>query len=325
MKRDRTLLVLRIAAVLMAVVAVFAGIKLLSALQERSAASEETLRNAGNEREWGGTVTHGGKTYKRRADITTILLLGIDGGNPGATAAGSGGRSDAIVFLFLDDTARTAQILSVPRDTMTDVDIYDHLDLYRYSAYMQVAMQYAHGSSPARGCYITKKTLSRMLYGMRIDGCLSLEMDGISVITDMMGGITLTMPEDYSDVDPAYTKGATITLNGDEMEHFIRYRQLEHGQSVIRMDRQNWLMTEMVRQLQTSGMSSFLEKVLDKAEAYIESDIDGDTIKKLSDYRFSDETLTLPGNLVAGNFHDEYYLDEEALQELLLKLLYEEK
>ena len=37
--------------------------------------------------------------------------------------------------------------------------------------------------------------------------------------TDAVGGITLTVPEDYTAVDLAFEKGAEVTLNGELLKN----------------------------------------------------------------------------------------------------------
>ena len=49
----------------------------------------------------------------------------------------------------------------------------------------------------------------------------------------------------------------------------------------------------------------------------------GEQIKALGSYSLADEPITLPGSDKAG-IHDEYYVDEKALQDLLIELFYEE-
>ena len=62
--------------------------------------------------------------------------------------------------------------------------------------------------------------------------------------------------------------------------------------------------------------------MLETAAEYIESDVDAETIKMLANYQMLDETEKVPGTNKAGNFHDEYYVDELALRAQIVKLFY---
>ncbi len=282
----------------------------------------------GEEMDWENTVVYDGTTYHRRNDLKTVLFLGVD--NTARTEAaegivGNNGRSDTMILFILDNTNRTNQVFSISRNCMTDVDIYSGDGELFDSVPMQINMQYAYGNSARRSNFLTARTLSEMLYNTDIDYTLSLTMDGINTIVNWMGGITLTMAEDYSYVDPSYVKGATVTLDGAAAERFIRYRDVEEaGSNEVRLDRQSWFIHEMFRQMKASGVGSgWLEKLLEIADPYIEMDLDGETIKKLTDYTMLDETLKVPGSNQVGAEHDEFYVDEEALQELILQTFYE--
>ena len=80
----------------------------------------------------------------------------------------------------------------------------------------------------------------KLLYGLPIDGYCALNMDGLPVLTDSVGGVTVTVPNDsLAEVDPGYAKGAVVTLKGEDTEQFVRYRNTEISQSAIaRMERQ---------------------------------------------------------------------------------------
>ena len=46
-------------------------------------------------------------------------------------------------------------------------------------------------------------------------------MSGIVPIVDQIGG-DMTVPEDYTAIDPVFVQGSTITLNGELTEKYIR-------------------------------------------------------------------------------------------------------
>lgn len=299
-----------------------------AACQQTPAAGEPNDDYDLDDTDWSGTVIYNDIEYRRRTDISTILFLGIDDTETveaQGIEVGNRGRADAIMLFILDKTAKTTQALAVSRNTMTEVDVYKGNGDLAYSGVMQINMQYAYGDSPTRCNYLVKRTLSELLYDTRIDGCMSMTMEGIAVIVDEMGGITLTMPEDYTDIDPSYTAGATVTLDGAAAERFIRYRDINIiGSAEDRLERHSWLIHTMFRQLKERGnMEEQLERMLEAAEDYIESDVDAETLKLLADYTLLDETVKVPGTNVMGKLHSEYYIDEDALRELILELFYE--
>lgn len=288
--------------------------------------SSAQLSSAGPDLE--NTVTLNGKTYKKRTDIRTVLFLGIDNTKTveaEGAAVGNQGRADSMVLFVLDKTAKTTTALLISRNTMTEVDMYKANGDLATSAVMQINMQYAFGNGPARGNFLMKRTVSELLYNTKIDGCVSMTLEGIAAIVDGMGGITLTMPEDYTDIDERYEKGAVVTLNGEETERFVRYRDTEiTGSAEDRLDRQDWFVHELFKQLKSAGnLREKLEAMLNAADEYVEMDLNAETIKMLAEYQMLDETRKVPGKTETGKYHDEFYVDEEALRELVVELFYE--
>lgn len=291
-------------------------------------AAEETAGNVPEsptdaDRDMSSTVWVDGELMQFNRKLRTALFLGVD-----STAKveqnellGNGGRADVILLLVMNTEDNTTRILSISRDTMTTVDVYDSDRRFLFSGMMQVNMQYAFSDSPARSCSLMKRNISSLLYGIPIDYCISLTMDGISAMTEWLGGLTLTIPEDWTQIDPAYSKGAVVTLSGAEAERFVRYRDLtETGSNDTRMDRHAWLVRELFSQLRHLS-SDALVNLYQSLDAYICSDMDAETMKMFFTYELQ-EIEKIPGQTSAGSMHDEYYVDEAALKQLILQTFY---
>ena len=55
---------------------------------------------------------------------------------------------------------------------------------------------------------------------------------------------------------------------------------------------------------------------------YLYEDIDADSVDHLSSYDYSGTIMTLPGENVTEGVHDEFYIDDEKLLEVVLELFY---
>lgn len=272
-----------------------------------------------------GTIEYKGQKYKLNRDIETVLFLGVDYGSEEeeGTRIGTGQRADAIFLFALDNRDKTARVIPISRDTMTMVDAYDDKGNLAYSREMQITLQYSFGDSPGRSCYLMKKAVSNLLYNAKIDSCLSITLEGVNTIVDKIGGLELTMPEDYTYIDPRYEAGATVTLDGPETEHFIRYRDTDvTGSNTDRVKRQSWLIGELFKKLKAAGSSDMIENLMDAADEYIESDVSGETLKKISGYAMDQEMTGLPGEVTEGELHDEFHVDEEALKAMVVDVFY---
>jgi LCP family protein required for cell wall assembly len=319
---------IRILIVVMAVLFVVFGTKFATTLLDRAEVKESSSWSA-PERSTAPTLgtkeEYNGKKYRLNSSISTVLFLGTDYGEHEEGVLGSGARSDTIILFVLDDESKTIKALLIPRDTMVSVDLYEANGDYAMSVSGQITLQYGSGDSPARSCYLTKKKVSELLYGIRIDDTFAFYAAGIVPVVDSLGGLTITLHDDYTDIDPSYTEGATVTLSGEEMEAFVRTRDIEVSESnIVRINRHFDLLRNAFSQMGGSGKID-LEDLVDKASQYVQSDVDADTLKKLSAYKFIEESIMLPGHTVKGEYHDEYYVDEEALKGILIELFYQER
>lgn len=274
------------------------------------------------------TVTLDGVTYRRRRDLKTVLFLGVDNTHlveGEGELIGNNGRADAIMLFILDPITETTQTLAISRDTMAQVDAYKGNGDYAFSVPMQITMQYSYGNSDRRSCFLMERTVSRLLYNVPITGSLALKMDGIPLIVEELGGITLTLPEDYTYIEPEYVAGAQITLDGPAAEEFVRNRDISvFGSAEQRLARDTWFMHALFDQLTAKGgLAQTMEHLLDTAQDSIETDLDAETLQMLASYDMLDETQKVPGSSVAGEAHDEYHVDEAALQEMVIGLFYE--
>lgn len=272
----------------------------------------------------GRTFTKDGITYRYNSRLRTVLFMGIDSHVEVATheVTGNGGRADTVLLFVLDPDTKTTRMIEISRDTMTKVDVYNVYREKLYSGTMQINMQYAFGDTPSRSCMLMKDRVSKLLYELPINYYCSVTLDGIASTVDYLGGITLTLADDWTDVNPDYVAGATVTLDGKEAEHFIRYRDTDELESNdVRMARHSWFVREMFRKLRDDPKFN-LEKLFKAVDPYLESNLNGETMANLSRFDLLTEVTKLPGQTVAGKHYAEYHLDEEAVQQLLLEVFY---
>lgn len=294
-------------------------------LAESRKKSEEAVSDAeGIETD---TVVYQGKKYRYNSDLELILFMGVDKSEPISLQnhAGAGGQADTLLLAVLDREREKVQMVSVSRDTMTDVKIYDESGEYLATEHAQIALQYAYGTSAKRSIQMTKEAVSNLLYEVPIRSYVSLNVEGIAPIVDAMGGVTLTIPEDYTMIDPAFTQGSVLTLNGAQAEAYVRYRdQAVTGSNTQRMERQNEFLLALFQQLNHAGLKSQegFQRIFDSAGDYLETDLTAKEMQRLSEYEFQTEIITLPGEMQAGTEHDEYVIDDEKLYDLVLKLFY---
>jgi len=177
-----------------------------------------------------------------------------------------------------------------------------------------------------RSCEITKSAVSKLLGGsIPIQGYCSLRMDGIPLLADVLGGIEVIVPDDVmSDEEEHYSKGDVITLTSETAERFLRFRDTSVTQSAIdRQARQRAFMEGFMKKAKEAGEkdSSLVTKFYDTLKPYMVTNMGNDQFAKL----LAAENLgsdMLPGEGVEGAMHDEFYVDQQAMQELLIEMFY---
>ena len=274
---------------------------------------------------FGNTILYNGKKYQYKTNLKNILFLGIDKGESTVVKeiAARNGRSDVMLLFTLDPAAKTSRMLEISRDTMMDIDVYDANDSFQFSGKMQLTMQYAFSSSARRGCWLAAKKISGLLYGVPVDATVSLTMDGIAPAVDALGGVKITVPEDYTSVSPEFRKGAVLTLDGKQAFQYVHYRDISvTGSNDTRMERQMQFAKAFCREMSQKNSSAVIQKLQKAAKPYLQSDLDAESIQKLVQYQLDDEVLKVPGKTQQGASHDEYDVDDDALRRMVVEKFY---
>lgn len=275
------------------------------------------------------TITYNGEAYRYNTQLTNLLFLGVDKTEEAMiqNTPGKAGQTDCIMLVTLDHSDGTASVLQISRDTMTGIDLYDLAGNYYTTVNAQLATQYAYGNGGQSSCWATEKTVSELLYQLPIDGYFSMTIEGIGVLNDALGGVELTIPADYTQIDPVFQAGSVITLNGQQAERYVRTRDVtEFGSNEGRMERQTQYITalfENVRGKNSGNTQDFYSLYFNKIEPYTVTDLNEEQINALATYDYQEEkTAYLPGEIRNGAEHEEFYVDEDALRSLLIQRYY---
>ena len=199
-------------------------------------------------------VEYKGETYKYNDHLSNYLFLGIDTRETVDTYQSQvdAGQADAIFLVSMDRATEKIKVLFIPRDSMTRIEVFNPYGQSLGETTDHLNIQYAFGDGKEKSCELMKTAVSDMLDGLPIQGYCSMNMDGISVITDFVGGIQLTIPDDsLADVNPEYKKGAVVDITGETAEQFVRYRDIDKTQSaLVRQERQKTFLQALVQKAQ---------------------------------------------------------------------------
>jgi len=274
------------------------------------------------------TIEWKGKRYKYNSDLTNIMFLGIDRSDPitDPDVPGEAGQADCIMILSLDGSTKEGRMLQINRNTMVQLDVYEANGAGSHKQQGQITLQYAYSTGGSSSCWAMKKTLSTFLYGLEIDGYFALNFEGLAEINDAIGGVEVTMKDDYTYIDPDFKEGETVLLLGKKAERFVRYRDTEVFNSVQgRMERQVEYVAALTGQMKAKSGSKLYDILSPYLDKDVITDLDAETINALKNYTYlMDEVQYLPGVMKEGEKYEEFYVDDEALQELIFEMFYVE-
>ena len=281
-------------------------------------------------------VVRNGKKYCYNKELINILCLGIDKtteemeGQP--KVSGGSGQADAIVLVTLDPTAQTMKMTAIPRDTITEIETYDASGNSVGKSKNHLALAYAYGDGGKKSGELTVAAVSNLLYQLPIHGYAAIRMDAVEKLNDSVGGVTVTLPEEMQINGMTYEAGQSVTLTGSQALNYVRTRDIEAaGANLQRMERQKGYAVSFIQSAKQA-----LKKNPTLA-AMLYQDITADMVTNigldeavylasmLPQMRFSAEDIqTVQGTIRQGKKYEEYYADEDALQELILNTFYTE-
>lgn len=273
---------------------------------------------------------YNGTAYAKKENLETVLLLGVDKFE-GETPEGylNNQQADFLLLLVMDKENETCTPIQLNRDTMTEIQILGVTGEPAGTFTGQLALAHTYGSGEEDSCENTVLAVENLLYGVGIDHYVSLTMDGVALLNDLVGGVTVEVLDDFSGIDDSLVQGETVTLQGQQALTYVRSRGgLEDSSNLHRMERQRQYLSALQQQLKAAVQQKdgFTLDALLQLNEYMVSDC---TVNQLSDlgdslttYQVGD-ILTTPGDAQEGEEFMEFTVDEAALQQLVMDVFYE--
>lgn len=275
-------------------------------------------------------IWYNGQKYALRENIETLLLMGLDsfeGESP--EGYNNDDRADFLMLLLIDRDNRVCTSLHIDRDTMAEIQVIGVAGQVIGTETAQLALAHTYGSGGQDSCLYTVQAVSAFLYETPIHHYLSMTMDAVQLLNDEVGGVTVTVMDDMTAVDPSLVQGKEVTLRGDLALKYVRSRSgLEDSTNRHRMERQRQYMNALYEKLSASyaADSEFGLRALLKVSDHTVSDCTVSTLSDLlaeaSAYEFVGID-TIEGESVVGKKFMEFYPDEEKLKQLIIDLFYE--
>ena len=279
-------------------------------------------------------ITVNGAVYRLKKNLTTILLMGIDidGGSehvPSYLRYLSGGQADFLRVVVIDPGEKTVSQLEIDRDTMTPITVLGILGDEVGTRTTQICLSHGFGDGKEQSCELTAKAVSQLLQ-VPISNYIAMNLNGISVLNDALGGVTVTLTDDFSHLDPAMTQGTTLTLRGKQAEIFVRSRMtVGIGTNEARMARQQQYVSQLMELLNSRIREDreFAGTLLDTLSPYLITSMSrAGIINEAWKAKDHDRLplIRLPGvHRVGEDGYMEFYADEDALRQTVLDVFYQ--
>lgn len=272
-------------------------------------------------------------TY-RKSDLTNILMIGVDWTDTEQALASSRykGQADFLQLVSIDKRNRTVSTIHIDRDTLTPIKIYGPFGDYAGVRETQICLSHAYGSTQEQCCENTVWAVSHLLGGIPIKGYIVMDVGGIAAVNDALGGVTVTLSDDFTHLDPAMAKGATITLAGKQAEHYVRGRiGVGAGTNMSRMARQK-AFAEGANALMLEGMQkdmNYIGGVLDQVAGHVHTDLSRgfliNTAYSSCEYERTDIQSVFGVHELGEDGFMGFTPDPDSLGELLTSLFFEKQ
>ena len=234
------------------------------------------------------------------------------------------------MLLIFDEANQVCNVLHLNRDTMLEMPVIGLGGRQAGTYYGQLALAHTYGSGLADSCENSRKTISDFLYGIQIDYYVAMHMDAIAILNDAVGGVSVNVRDDFSQVDPTIEKGEMV-LFGQQAINFVRTRKDVGDQlNLSRIERQKEYIDGFVAAFKAKQAvnTEFIVTAYEDVSPYLVTDCSLNAMRGLME-RYAEysvgEVVTPEGENVMGEEYFEFYVDEEKLDELILRLFYAPK
>lgn len=162
-------------------------------------------------------------------DQLSILIIGTD-----EYLEYDPGRSDTIIWAYLDFKNKKVDVLSIPRDMVVWLPT-------RRPYFDKICHAYSYG-----GADLVKRAVEKFL-GVRIDQVIKVDYNGFVRIIDTLGGVKINVDRDMDYDDNRgklhiHIKKGLQVLDGRESLNYVRFRHDRMG-DLGRIERQQKFMT----------------------------------------------------------------------------------
>ncbi len=279
------------------------------------------------------TIKYNGKTYVRKNNLETVLFMGLDKfeGEIKQDSYRNDQQADFLMLLVIDNENEKCSAIHINRDTMVLMDELGVSGTVVGKLEQQIALSHTYGDGGIESCNNTVDAASRVLKDEYINHFMSLTMDAVPRLNDLVGGVEVEVLEDFTGIDDSLIKGQTVTLYGDQALTYVRTRYgLEDSTNDTRMLRQQQYINAFIEKAQKCSLDNeeFVIELLRTIDECFVSDCNINSLEsilnKIAEYEFMG-ILALEGESVKGDRYMEFRPAEDSVTEVIVNSFYKPK
>ena len=268
------------------------------------------------------TVAFDSEIYGFNHRIESFLFLGTDNNAsaPDSEEEVHGAMADFLLLMVLDYTDDTYGCLQIDRNTITQVEALDEKGEVTNFRDIQICVSHWYGTDGDMNARNTDQAVRYLLGELNhIDGYYVLNMEDVGQLNHAVGGVSVTFQEDLTPSDPAFVKGATLTLSDEQAARFVRSRMiLSDDTNVARMSRQKQYMDSLIDRVRERSASNpgFALELWDTLRSTAVTNMNGNDFSRIAQMFLRGDNkgiLRLEGKtkigtvLNDGEEHEEFY------------------
>ena len=271
-----------------------------------------------------------GVEYVPKKNIKSYLFMGVDDKTERGEGYVTGGQCDVIQVLVVDRSHRRFRRLSINRNTMMDVRSYDEDGEDLGTTYCQIALAHSSGDGGITSCQYAIQAVSEYLHGAQFDYYARVGLSSIQGINHLLGGVSVTVEDDFSQSDPTLVQGETVWLTDEQAYHFLHDRtNVGDGSNEGRMRRQeaylNSARARVMELLKTD--KKFTEKAFQTMDEISLTNMNEKEFGRLMNVASSyeaEENVEITGTIGEDEFEfATFESDPESVRDAWLALFYE--
>ncbi len=231
------------------------------------------------------------------SDLDDYEAIDVDGYD--ALVNSFEGLSDTMLLLRFDPSNERVSVLSVPRDTRTNVN---------------GITTKINEANRQGGPAVSAEAVSELMGGVPIDRYMRINVQGVEKLIDAIGGVEVDVPKDMKYQDDSQhlyinLKAGKQRLDGDQAMQFLRFRYDDNG-DIGRVQRQQMFMRSLANQALNPTTIARLPKILKVIQSHVDTNLSVEELVALVGYGSQTERSDVQMLMLPGDFstYEDYEL-----------------